>query len=77
MMFSDLRQKLWEPDKLSGTDCSAMYDGLGRTYQSSKVIQLYAQQCFGAVSALPIDNWVEVFVLWPLGFKPSTPAKFY
>ena len=40
------------------------------------MIHLYVQQCFGNSCALPIDNWVETFLKWPLGFHP-TQSRFY
>ena len=77
MMLADLRRHNWNPVGLSANDCAAMYVDLDRTYQSSKVIQLYAQQCFGAAAVLPIDNWVSVFVRWPLGFVPTKARNFH
>jgi len=76
MMLNDLRNNLWNPAQLTFADCAEMYVSLQGSYQSPKVIQLYAQQCFGVESALPIDNWVESFVCWPLGFK-EVSKKWY
>ena len=44
---------------------------MGGFYQTPKVIALYAQQCFGNTSALPIDTWVETFMKWPLMIYPT------
>lgn len=77
MMIDDLRSRRWHPDKLSPELCAKMYQGLRRSYQTPKVIQLYAQQCFGQKSALPIDNWIETFLQWPLNFKASKKKHFH
>lgn len=76
MMIRDLRRKGWEPSALSPSTCAKMYFELEGSYQTSKVIQLFAQQCFGAKSALPIDIWVETFLNWPLGFKLSNRPSY-
>jgi hypothetical protein len=72
MMLHDLRHGFWAPHKLSPSLCADMYKSLGGSYQSPKVLQLYAQQCFGSECALPIDNWVKTFVHWPLNFTSYT-----
>ena len=77
MMLDDLRQQRWNPRAFTTGDSAAMYDQLGGSYQSPKVIQLYAQQCFGAEAALPIDNWVGVFTRWPFGFIPSKKKNYF
>jgi hypothetical protein len=71
MMFSDLRRGKWAPGLFTPQACAEMYVGLEGSYQAPKVIQLYLQQCFGSLSVLPIDNWIETFVRWPLGFNAS------
>lgn len=75
-MLRDLRRKGWSPDKLEPSLCAKMYFRLKGAYQTPKVIQLYAQQCFGAKSAFPIDTWVKTFVKWPLGFHLSNEASY-
>jgi hypothetical protein len=75
MMLYDLHRKGWSPEALSPSVCAKMYTHLKGTYQTPKVMQLYAQQCFGAKSALPIDNWVRTFIEWPLGFHLSNEAS--
>lgn len=77
MMFHNLRNQYWNPQTLTPQACAEMYDNLSGTYQSPKVMQLYAQQCFGSECALPIDNWVKTFVRWPLSFNPSKKSDFY
>lgn len=77
MMLYDLRNKHWSPENLTQSECAAMYPSLKGTYQSPKVIQLYSQQCFGAEVALPIDNWVETFLNWPLRFIPTSNSNWY
>ena len=48
MMFNDLRNQLWNPATFTPAVCGEMYAQLKGTYQTPKVIQLYAQQCFGS-----------------------------
>jgi hypothetical protein len=72
MMFADLRNSRWHPALLTQTECAAMYPALAGTYQTPKVIQLYAQLCFGSQYCLPIDNWVETFLQWPLWYRPTS-----
>lgn len=68
-MHHDLRHGYWDPNNLTQRDCEEQYVRLGGSFQSPKVMQLYAQQCFGSLPALPIDNWVDVFLKTPLGLK--------
>jgi hypothetical protein len=70
MMIHDLRMGYWHPDNFTPDVCANLYTLLkrARSWQAPKVIQLYAQQCFGAHSVLPIDTWIEAFLKWPLGF---------
>jgi hypothetical protein len=76
IMLRDLRRKGWDPGALSPSTCAKMYFALKSTYQTPKVIQLFAQQCFGAKSALPIDIWVKTFLQWPLGFQLSNESSY-
>lgn len=75
MMFHDIRTSNVRPDALSADDCREMYLNLGGSYQSPKVMQLYAQQCFAAEPGLPLDNWVTTFLKWPLNFKEDRLTK--
>jgi hypothetical protein len=74
LMHYDLRNAFWDPSGLSSQDCIAQYTGLQNSYQSPKVMQLYAQQCFGARSVLPIDNWIKVFLRTPLSLNVANKA---
>jgi hypothetical protein len=48
------------------------------SYQSPKVIQIYAQQCFANASAMPVDTWINTFLKWPLAVFPKVrSAKPY
>lgn len=75
LMWHDLRNNYWDPRTFTPSSCASIYESLEGSYQSPKVIQLYAQQCFGSECSLPIDNWVRTFVQWPLHFTPS--AHYY
>lgn len=75
LMHYDLRHGNWDPSGLTQQDCVSQYTGLSSSYQSPKVMQLYAQQCFGALPVLPIDNWIETFVKGPLAL--SGPKKSF
>jgi len=68
LMLNDLRHGLLRPAELTSENCGGIYDDLKRisTYQSPKVIELYAQQCFGNIHAMPADIWVSNFLKWPL-----------
>ena len=77
MMLHDLRHGYWNPSGLTATDCGLIYKKLKGTYQSSKVITLYSQQCAGNEQVLPIDNWVKTFLKWPLDFHESKPNRYY
>lgn len=77
LMLHDLRNQLWSPSTISASDCGELYTKLQSTFQSSKVIALYAQQCFGNESVLPIDNWVKTFLDWPLDFRGYAPKIFH
>lgn len=77
MMLNDLRNGYWDPRALTPDFCADMYTSAVKSYQSPKVIQLYAQQCFASTCALPIDNWVLTFVKWPLGFTPTSRKRYH
>jgi hypothetical protein len=77
MMLHDLRSGHWSPEAFTGAECAELYKNLDSTYQSPKVVQLYAQQCFGADTALPIDIWVETFLRWPLNFSPTAKKLWH
>ena len=42
MMLHDLRKKYWNPDDFTKESCAKLYDSLKGTYQTPKVIHLYA-----------------------------------
>lgn len=71
LMHHDLRFGGWDPASLSHQHCIDQYTELARSYQSPKVMQLFAQQCFGSLPALPLDNWVKTFVHGPLALPSS------
>jgi hypothetical protein len=75
MMLDDLRQGHLNPATLDSVQCGSVYDGLGGSYQSPKVIEIYAQQSFGNTSAMPIDTWIETFFKWPLMVYPTTKMR--
>jgi hypothetical protein len=77
MMIGDLRTHGWSPESLNRSDAALLYSEMDSSYQSPKVMHLYAQLCFGNESALPIDNWVETFIRWPLGFGKLSSANSY
>jgi len=77
MMLHDLRHRYWDPSTLSASDCGVLYNELGGTYQTPKVIALYSQQCAGNEQVLPIDNWVKTFLKWPLDFRPSKDKNYF
>jgi hypothetical protein len=76
LMHYDLRQNFWDPQNLTRQACIDQYRGLKNTYQSPKVMQLYAQQCFGSLTVLPIDNWIETFLKGPLAIS-TPPSSFH
>lgn len=77
MMLDDIRQGRLDPVALTSGQCGSIYDGLDGTYQSPKVIAIYAQQSFGNPNAMPIDTWVETFMKWPLNVWPTTRGRGY
>lgn len=75
LMLDDLRKGRLKPGLLNSSQCGSIYDSLSNTYQSPKVIQIYAQQSFANTSAMPIDTWVETFFRWPLKVWPTKRTK--
>jgi hypothetical protein len=75
LMLSDIRNGRLNPATLSNTTLGSMYAGLESTYQSPKVIHIYAQQSFGNAAAMPIDIWMETFFQWPLNLYKNFPKK--
>lgn len=71
MLLDDIRQGRINPSTLNSSQCGSIYDGLSNTYQSPKVIQIYAQQSFGNPSAMPLDTWMRTFFKWPLKIYPT------
>jgi len=74
MMLADLRRGYISPGSLTAQQCGEMYDLMKReetTYQSPKVIQLYAQQCFGNSAAMPFDTWMDTIFKWPFDVFPK------
>jgi hypothetical protein len=71
LMLGDLSERRLNPASLTPGDIGHLYDDLGRSYQSPKVIALYSQQCFGNVSSIPIDDWVKTFFKYPLSVYPQ------
>jgi hypothetical protein len=73
IMLHDLRQGLLKPGELTSAQSGSIYDGLQKvsSYQSPKVIEIYAQQCFGNTEAMPVDTWIKTFLMWPLKVYPS------
>ncbi len=72
IMLDDIRNGRLNPSILNSSQLGSIYDGLARTstYQSPKVIHIYAQQSFGNQSAMPIDTWIGTFFKWPLSIYP-------
>jgi hypothetical protein len=69
-LLNDIKSGRLNPQTLTPTQVGRIYDGLHRFYQTPKVIALYAQQCFGNESALPVDTWIKTFMKWPLSIYP-------
>lgn len=72
LMLGDPSERRLNPPALTPGDVGHLYDDMGRSYQSPKVMALYSQQCFGNVSCIPIDDWVETFFRYPLSVYPQT-----
>ena len=75
LMLSDIRNGRLNPNTLSNTTLGSMYAQLSTTYQSPKVIHIYAQQSFGNAAAMPIDIWMETLFQWPLNLYKNFPNK--
>ena len=71
LMLHDLRAGLLSPESLTSPQFGSIYDGLANSYQSPKVIAIYAQQCFGNREGMPVDTWIETFMKWPLTVFPQ------
>lgn len=70
MMLDDIRNRRISFCDLTSEQSGLIYDKLRGSYQSPKVIQIYAQQCYGNINAIPIDTWIETFFKWPLKLYP-------
>lgn len=77
LMLHDLRKGNWNPLNLTSDISARLYTELRKSFQTPKVIQLYSQQCFGALTVLPIDIWVKTFLRWPLELLGKSNAKYY
>jgi hypothetical protein len=75
LMLSDIRNGRLNPNTLSNTTLGSMYVSLANSYQSPKVIHIYAQQSFGNGAAMPIDIWMETFFQWPLNLYKNYGKK--
>lgn len=75
LMLHDLRAGLLRPEELTSPQFGSIYDGLAKTYQSPKVIAIYAQQCFGNREGMPVDTWIETFMKWPLAVYPQQDTR--
>jgi hypothetical protein len=72
MMLDDIASGRLSPAALTSSQCGSIYDGLARTYQAPKVIEIYSQQSYGNPSAMPIDTWISSFFKYPLCIYPTT-----
>jgi hypothetical protein len=75
MMLNDLRNGRIKPKLISSSDLGSIYDSMAKSYQSPKVIHIYAQQSFGHINAVPIDIWIETFLEYPLNVAKLLPKK--
>lgn len=75
LLLADVREGRIAPGRLAASQFGALYDGLTATYQSPKVIAIYAQQCFGNHEAMPVDTWIETFLRYPLNVWPAGRVK--
>lgn len=75
LMLDDIRKGRLKPESLTSSQCGSIYEGLKGSYQAPKVIQIYAQQCFGNRDAFPIDTWMESLMRWPLSVWPRTRIR--
>lgn len=76
MMLADLRASRLRPRDISAVQFAALQDGLGNTYQSPKVLQIFAQQAFGNPAAIPLDTWVKTFLSYPLQVARIDAASY-
>lgn len=77
MMLSDIRNSRVQPAHLSSPVLGSVYEGLGKSYQSPKVIHIYSQQSYGNTNAVPIDIWIDTFFSWPLKIWPATLSTIF
>jgi hypothetical protein len=75
MMLSDLRKGRINPSLLSNSDLGSIYDRMEKTYQSPKVLHIYAQQSFGNGNAIPMDVWIKTFFQYPLNIENKLPKS--
>ncbi len=76
LMLADLRANRLRPGDITAAQFGALQDGLGRTYQSPKVLQIYSQQAFGNRAAMPLDTWVKTFLSYPLQVAHLDAASY-
>ena len=70
LMLKDLKDRRLLPKKMTPAHFGLIYHALEGSRQSPKVLNLYAQQCFGNSSAFPTDTWIKTFMEWPLRIYP-------
>lgn len=75
LMLHDLRVGLLDPATITSPQFGSIYDGLSGSYQSPKVIAIYAQQSFGNREGMPVDTWIKTFMKWPLNVYPREKTK--
>jgi len=66
LTLNNIRTGSLLPDQISNEQLGSLYEELGGSYQSAKVIHIYLQQCHGNESAMPFDIWMETIFMWPL-----------
>lgn len=71
LLLADLADRRLRPEALTAPDMGHLYDDTAGSYQSRKVIALYAQQCFGNPAAIPVDLWVNTLFRFPLYVYPT------
>ena len=54
------------PELLSAPDAADLFRNLTGTWQSKKVLAIYAQQSHGNHHCLPVDTWMAAFLGYPL-----------
>jgi hypothetical protein len=70
LLLHDVASCRLSPSMLTSAQCGSIYEAIKGTYQSPKVIEIYAQQSFGNESAMPLDTWVESVLRYPLVVWP-------